>query len=360
MITTSPTYKPAKQLYIIGNGFDLHHGADSTYFHFREYLARRNPEIALKFELFFGEGELFSRRLPDAMWADFEVNLSELDRQKVFDFVDLRLPEADEGDDDFTYGEYFAAIGEVEDIVTQCTSSMQRHFHKWINTLHYKRGFKRKMVELDRDAVFLNFNYTLQLESEYHLPREQILYIHGDRRDKIGELILGHNVEDSEKALEKWIHKHKNRRRYRHNLKDDKGHYFANDKLVYLAYFLEDEDKGNYRKSIRYYAIDEILRYLESYYDQNIKHCDNIIAKNSSFFDSLHAVEEITVLGHSLGKVDMAYFEKIAHKVNRRAKWRFSYYNDKDIIRINKFCRRLKIPKPTGTQLFKMEDIIPC
>ncbi|MDD4721079.1 MAG: hypothetical protein PHQ88_09555 [Bacteroides sp.] len=68
----------------------------------------------------------------------------------------------------------------------------------------------------------------------------------------------------------------KNRRRYRHNLKDKRGKYFPNDKLVYLAFFLKDETKGNWRNPIRYYAVDHIE----------------------------HRLKEITVLGHSLGNVD--------------------------------------------------------
>lgn len=114
----------------------------------------------------------------------------------------------------------------------------------------------------------------------------------------------------------------------------------------------------NSRLNIRYYAIDRVLGYLESYYDLSAKHSNNLIEKHSSFFASLAEVEEITVLGHSLSEVDMAYFEKIIKVVGRRAKWSFSYYNDDDIRRINKFCRRLKITKPVGTQLFKMEYII--
>jgi hypothetical protein len=96
------------------------------------------------------------------------------------------------------------------------------------------------------------------LETEYNIPREQILYIHGERRQKFGSLVLGHNVEDDDASFKEWVHKNKNRRRYRHNLKDKRGKYFPNDKLVYLAFFLKDETKGNWRNPIRYYAVDHI------------------------------------------------------------------------------------------------------
>ena len=106
------------------------------------------------------------------------------------------------------------------------------------------------MLDLDINATFLNFNYTLFLETEYKIPREQILYIHGDRRGKFGSLVLGHHVEDDEAAFDEWIHKNKNRRRYRPNLKDKRGKYFANDKLDDTLKFLKDNLNAKYETNI--------------------------------------------------------------------------------------------------------------
>ena len=77
------------------------------------------------------------------------------------------------------------------------------------------------MLNLDKDAIFLNFNYTLFLESEYSIPADRICYIHGNRKDRFGTLVLGHHSDD-DTAFDNWIHKNQNRRRYRHVQKDKK------------------------------------------------------------------------------------------------------------------------------------------
>lgn len=371
-----------EHLYIIGNGFDRYHGANSTYADFRKYLLNRNDFLLKMFELFFGPRSMmnsfdhfhdyllclqFGKKLPAPkntwaskyLWQDFERHLSELNRERIFDFTDEDLPRLFESDENFRYADYYAPIDRVLDIVHECTFEMQYQFHRWINTVRYERGFRKRMLDLDINATFLNFNYTLFLETEYEIPREQILYIHGDRRGKFGSLVLGHHVEDDETAFDEWIHKNQNRRRYRPNLKDKRGKYFANDKLVYLAYFLEDETKGNWRNPIRYYAADEIKGRLEEYYKKNIKHCSDIINRNSRFFESVSSLKEITVLGHSLGNVDFPYFKSIADNAGHwdNLIWNFSYYNDDDIIRIRCFCRRLNIPAGKNVRLFQMSDI---
>lgn len=236
---------------------------------------------------------------------------------------------------------------------------MQYQFHRWINTIHYKKGFRKNMLYLDPNAAYLNFNYTLFLETEYNISREHILYIHGDRRQKFGSLVLGHNVEDNEVAFDEWVHKHKNRRRYRPNLKDKKGKYFANDKLVYLAFFLKDMKKGNWKNPIRYYAVDHIEERLENYYAKNIKHSNDIIDHNLGFFESLNDLKEITLLGHSLGDVDFPYFKAIVENVRNVDDliWNFSYYSDNDIKNIRRFCRHLNIPQGKNVRHFKMSDI---
>lgn len=40
------------------------------------------------------------------LWKDFEVNLSQLNRERVFDFVDSRLPKLYEDDENFRYADY--------------------------------------------------------------------------------------------------------------------------------------------------------------------------------------------------------------------------------------------------------------
>jgi hypothetical protein len=355
----------AKTLYIIGNGFDLYHGAESSYWYFREYLLRCAPEVVMSFDLYFGPKNLWRsfRRTDDFiecllfnkntypeviwtgqyLWSDFEKYLSELNREKVLTILDFYLPKYNTDDDRFSYSDYFLPIERLREQIYIATFEMKFRFHKWINTLNYKRGFRRKMLSFDENSLFLNFNYTLFLESEYKIPNEQICYIHGSRKDKYGSLVLGHN-DDIKKSFNTWYHKCKNQKRFRPNLKDNKGRWYANDKMTYLAYFLDDETKGNWRLPIRYYAQEEVVCMIEEYYEQTLKETHKIISKHKSFFDSIKNVEKIVILGHSLADVDMPYFDKIMNCVDKnKVRWEISYHTEKDLERISYFCKKYNI-----------------
>ena len=363
--------RAARHLYVIGNGFDRYHGAESGYKNFRRYLFRRSPQTVGYFDLYFGPRSLersfsapvgwfwciqpyeyrhdeYGLRYPIAtwsrsnLWCDFEMNLSELNREKVFDILDMSLPLMNEGEDCFRYSNYFIPLDKITDAVTACTYNMKYHFHRWINTLHYKKGFRKKMLDLDKDAIFLNFNYTLFLESEYGISADRICYIHGNREGRFGSLVLGHHSNDDD-AFKRWIHKNQNRRRYRYVQKDKKGRYFLNDMLAYLAFFHHDDWTGNWRLPIRYYAVQEAEDRLEKYYDTNFKNTKKIIDAHMGFFDSLGSIERITIFGCSFGAVDMDYYKQLRVSVRDDAKWEFSYHSEGDAKRIEKFCKELRI-----------------
>lgn len=61
------------------------------------------------------------------------------------------------------------------------------------------------------------------------------------------------------------------------------------------------------------------------------------------FFDSLGGIEKITVIGCSLGAVDMDYYKQLRSSVKDDALWEFSYHSSEDEKRIDKLCRELHI-----------------
>ena len=286
------------------------------------------------------------------LWCNFEANLCELNREKVFDLLDMQLPRVDEGEPGFEYDEFYGPLDDISNAVRSCTFEMKYHFHKWINTLHYAKGFRKRMLPIDKNAIFLNFNYTLFLESEYGIPSDSICYIHGNRKDKYGSLVLGHHATDQE-AFDRWKYKNRNRRRYRDVQKDRKGRYFKNDKLVYLAFFLKKESEGNWRLPVRYYAVNAAEDRLEKYYEENFKNTKSIIDSHMGFFDSMSEIENVTVIGCSLSSVDMEYFKTLRDSVKDNVKWEFSYHTDSDKKRISKFCKELLI-KDTDVTTFRL------
>ena len=167
--------------------------------------------------------------------------------------------------------------------------------------------------------------------------------------------MLGHHLEE-EKEFEMWIHKNKNRRRNRPNQKGKNGKYFANDKLCYLAYFLQKPEKGNWRNPIRYYAVESAKERFESYYHDSYKDTESVIKQHEGFFEKLNDIREITVIGHSLSDVDMAYFEKIVASVAdfHEVRWRFSVYSKKDEQNVNRLVKRLNLPIRENVQTFSL------
>ena len=64
-----------KRIVLIGNGFDLYHGIKSSYWHYKEWLKKRHPELLQKLERYIDvRGE---------WWNDFERNLAKFDIFKL-------------------------------------------------------------------------------------------------------------------------------------------------------------------------------------------------------------------------------------------------------------------------------------
>lgn len=350
-------------MYIIGNGFDMYHGADSSYAHFREYLLHHNVDVVKSLEFFFGPRSLRNTverysefrwytedfkhlriKAPETKWArmflwkDFERYLSSLNREKLFDMLEWSLPKTKHQVQYFNFQKYQKTVESILNRIHLCTFELRYQFHKWIKTLHYAKGYKTKALDIDSSALFLNFNYTTFLEDVYGVSHTNIKYIHGCKIDKYGSLVLGHS-QDYKKGLEEWMHKNRSRKRYRPNLKDEKGNYYRNDKLSYLAYFVNSLDDANWITKPRYDAILDVKNRIETYFQENFKDSMGIIGNNWDYFSSLHNIEKIIVLGHSLGEVDHNYFKAIidANKEPRQIGWTFSWHTNDDKIRIVKF-----------------------
>ncbi len=359
----------SRHLYIIGNGFDMYHGANSSYAYFREYLLHHNVDVVKSLEFFFGPRSLRNTverysefrwytqnfkhlriKAPETKWArmflwkDFERYLSSLNREKLFDMLEWSLPKTKHQVQYFNFQKYQKTVESIMNKIHLCTFELKYQFHKWIKTLHYAKGYKTKALDIESSALFLNFNYTTFLEDVYGVPHANIMYIHGSKNDKFGSLVLGHS-QDYHKGLEEWMHKNRNRKRYRTNLKDNNGNYFGNDKLSYLAYFAKSLDDSNWITEPRYYAILDVKNRIEAYFRENFKDTTGIICNNGDYFSSLHDIEEIIVLGHSLGEVDHNYFKAIvdANKEPHRIKWTFCWYSEDDKKMIAKFKEQFSL-----------------
>lgn len=262
----------AGRLYIIGNGFDLHHGIPSSYREFARYLGNTDPTIYTLVDEYFS--------IDDAFWADFEMRLADFDADYAVDYASQFLD--DEGHGDFQY--------EMEKIGTGLSSGLRKRFAEWIRGLQIPSPSEidRPLV-IDPSATFLSFNYTTTLERAYLVPASNILHIHGYAGDPTDSLILGHGWE----------------RR-------------PEDSLNFDPVGPDDD-----------WRVRDGIEYLDDYFAATFKPTAKLIERNALFFDRLSTVDDVMIMGHGFANVDEAYIEAIMERVNlATTRWTISVFGD--------------------------------
>lgn len=297
-----------RYLYIIGNGFDLHHGIKSSYRNFRNWLNDTYPDLLNDIENVYGDCE-------EDWWSDFENNLASSDvicyasRIAFENSPDLLSDHCDR-----TWDE---AQIVVEQNLEKLYLELRECFCEWILQLNPPE--KDKMLDLHRkDTCFLTFNYTKTLEELYNIPSSQILHIHGC----VGcneNLILGHgkSYEDLEKM----------------NVYDIPDPPQSLPIEEYEAWSTE-----NTKEFHEQLAEEAALQGIVS----QQKPVGGLIHKYSVFFDSISSVEEVFVYGISFSKVDEPYLKKVA-SVLSNAHWFISYYEKTDRCKIMDFVYKNNI-----------------
>jgi hypothetical protein len=265
------------KLFVIGNGFDLHHNIESKYSDFASYLERvdqRTFRIAEEYVV------------PDKdLWSVLEERLAEVDVDQIEDYAENFL--ASYGADDWSDSGHHDYEYEIEQICDAIAMTLRKHFADWVRTVAIPTQIAVPVRCIDPNAVFLNFNYTPTLQRIYGISDDRILHIHGSALDSTAEIILGHAWDRQASEL---------RSRF------------------------TDEDT-DVRVAGGFELIDDLLA-------KTYKPTSEILARKTGFFDALSHVTEIFVLGHSLAQVDEPYFRAVLDGVNPKAQWTISYYGD--------------------------------
>lgn len=284
-----------KHLYIIGNGFDIHHEIPSGYQKFRDWLKKEKDWATLT-----AIDEIFGYCDSD-WWKHFEENLGSANTLDIA-MVEVRENYPNFASDDFRDADWYDAEIAVEQKFENEYKIIRRAFRKWVATLPY--GLEEKKLRLiKKDSVFINFNYSLTLEKLYHIPESQVLHIHG-KSGGMDELVLGHGL--SVKEIESMME--------------------ADEPL------LEEDEEGDdfVTQRAKGAAINGV-------YEQR-KKVDEIIDKHKEWFDSLRDVSYIHFYGHSFANVDLPYFRKIFGIVNRnKVVVEANAFTDEDFKAVNSF-----------------------
>jgi hypothetical protein len=271
------------RLYIIGNGFDIHHGIKSRYSDFKIYVYNKDKE------LFDALGKYFN---PDELWSDFEETLAYLDTDTIKDDKSGFIKSY--GAEDWSDAYHHDYQYEIQQTIDLVTVRLRIHFTEWILQLNPP---PKPILILDNNSRFLTFNYTSTLENTYGIKSENILYIHNKAINSSSLLILGHS---------------------RRPLKENKFRR------------MNDEDTD-----VRVVEGNVIL---DKYFETTYKNTETIIRENQAFFNDLKDVDEVFILGHSISDVDIKYFQLIKSKVKECTIWTVSYYEQEQ-----KLINKLKV-----------------
>lgn len=284
-----------KNLCIIGNGFDMHHGLETGYSSFYEYLTRNGKgDFASQLESFFQTeyvDENGHHRF--LLWSDLEKAIGAYDLDHIFhestDWIEI------------DYDHMMQTSAQIEDspdtFLAPLLEGLPSEMEKWIGSVGLK-GVDADVV-FPVPSIFLSFNYTRTIEEVYHVPEHKVLHIHGVVGGS-SDLIVGH-----------------------------KGRCDEHDALDEAVPIYEENSKMN------------IIRIMQV----NRKPTEEIITRNAPFFQSLHDISDVYVYGHSYSMVDKDYFEEIRKSIGEEAQWHLGCHDEKDRNAAEILMETIGVPK---------------
>ena len=273
-----------KRLFVIGNGFDLHHNLKTGYNDFRKYLEREEPEY------FRFINELILENNPEFDsndWSDIET---ELVCVMDIDYDHLLNEAIDSSEKDMDRASYWNDIQFNAEYFNRDLPNFKKSFDEWIDTIDFSHAFIDKNLIFTRNDYFLNFNYTKTLQTLYGIKKTKVLHIHGE---KGSDKVFGQSE-------------------------------FYEDPLPLSTLTQEENDHGIEDD----WRIEEAKGILNSIPKLFYKDCEAIIEDNRGFFDSVCEFDEIIFMGWKLGPQDIPYIEEILNNINTKAKISIVYYKD--------------------------------
>ncbi len=333
------------RLWIIGNGFDLHHGLKTRYEDYKAFLCHRHAcELAKEqrksqsqksCETVCGNcckrsintdcpvrkfNELPRSGSRRGLWRDLEEACA-IDLDRLMDRLKGEWVGGSGRPEDS------AAIGLLHGNLGFAKAFTGYEFYEWLQMVEESLSkIKPERLDVDKKDLFITFNYTRTLQKVYLIPEERIFYVHGcvkgvdeelkktaqgyrdiDKNGIVHSNILFGSTELTDAAVKTAIDYYTTLQ----NTSTEQAKALS-DQLMQLSRFL--------RKDVQHR--------LASMEEWVIRFCND---------QSPHA--EVVVAGHSLGKNDSPYFDFLAD-LFRYAKWRFLFYSKGDLETALEFCEQ--------------------
>lgn len=293
------------KLYVIGNGFDKHHGMPCGYIDFKKWLINNCREVYNNLVRLYGN-------IDTDWWSKFEDNLANFDpnlypnvlaRDSFFGMqkklVELygeegrvSIDEYEQADMDGVANHYHLARTIASFEINRLNQDLNEAFGEWVRTIGIPMDADR-IGNLDTNATFFTFNYTKTLEDLYGVDDDNVIHLHGSVDN--GKFVIGHGLT-LEEILDRDVHENA----YERNLDDNMG---------------EDEVRMEL-----YQVIADQLR----------KPVNEIIDMNRDHFNALETINEMEVLGFSYSKIDLPYLRRIFEIAGVNIHVIFGYHSNED------------------------------
>lgn len=316
------------KLYICGNGFDLHHNLPTSYGHYKKYLQEKYPDIFKDYEYF----QFLSINNDSDKWSDIESALC-IDYEELFNYyVCENYPDLS-SDSDSRWCEMEVNIEVLTRFINDFTG---RCFFEWI----YKANEVETIadLDLDKDSLFINFNYTNTLQRLYNITDSSILHIHGSLKNIDVNDILWKNVCSDCSTMEeieaygilidgdKWSNDY-----IREELQFGATGITAEQVKRDLISHYEDDDFYGV-------SIEPAIEKLVDFVKKSTKNIKNNYEDLKNFLSGKD-IHEIIIMGVSLSDADDAYYSDILVPQFKNIKWVFMLHGD-NLDKIEKFIYR--------------------
>lgn len=270
-------------LYIIGNGFDLHHGLPTSFQGFREYSKSSNFHRLYENGVF----RMLAEQSLAEHWNKLEQNLANFDADEL-------IEQAKEYYDDDPHENQF--LYEVKTAIDSITTGLVRELHDYLSKAETQSAKPNTFLTLDTSARFINFNYTDTLERIYNIPSHNICYIHG-KLNCSSSIVIGHGMVDPG---------------YEPEPAKDVSELSEDEFQAYVDAYSQDYED----------AVSEAYEYFKI----SFKDTEACLEAASNFLQELTDIDNVIILGHSMAEIDQIYFYHINQIVRSTCRWWASYY----------------------------------
>lgn len=342
------------RLWIIGNGFDLYHGLKTSYYDYKEFLCKKNtckrqdpiyqehrdwipqklcPCCCRTDEVNVQDGHVCpvrrynnlprgKKRMDFELWQDLEEGFS-VDFGKLVARIGVG-----EGENPNPSGEPLSAIkihGEL-DFANVFTG---KWLCEWLGEVEEKlfeakkKFDPEKLLDVKPGDVIVTFNYTRTPQEFYDVPDNDVCYIHGSHK----------NAKQAVDGLDS-VDRSGEGRVVHQNLVFGSPDSTVDSFLVAVECFCKEHNVPEVEKKYLQEKCTSLINQFCKKYDGGL---DELVKLLERIRCKYLMLDEVVVAGHSLGRIDMPYFDRLATEFASK-KWRFVYHSDKDITTARSFC----------------------